>query len=357
MTVALRDLYTFVTTGLALGALSGCATTPAPDWASIAGGNPAPVVTAARQTDAVRTANADAADDPAIWRNPANPAASLIVATDKRAGLNVYDLSGKQRHFVDAGRLNNVDLIETDVAGARAVLVAASDRNDPAQAQVALFRLDPATAALTRIGTVPAGAGEAYGICLAARAGGVDAFVVIKDGTVNQVALDLSGQAPSGRIVRTMKLASQAEGCVVDPQSRRLYVAEEDVGIWRFDASADGGVTPTPIARVDGRTLVPDVEGLALGTEPGGRRLLIASSQGDNAYAVFDLADERYLARFRIGAGTVGATSETDGLDVALGDLGPDFPAGLLVVQDGENAPDAQNFKLVDWRQVMPLLR
>ncbi|NJC34719.1 3-phytase [Sphingomonas jejuensis] len=333
-------------------ALGGCAAAT-PDWATIAAANPAPTVTASRETDAVATANADAADDPAIWRNAADPAASLIVGTDKRAGLHVYGLDGRDRHFVDAGRVNNVDLIETRIGGEPAVLVAASDRNDLAAARIALFRLDTAAARLVPIGTVAAGAGEAYGICLAARGDGVDAFMVVKDGTINQVAIDLSGAAPSGRIVRTMKLASQSEGCVVDPRTRRLYVAEEDVGIWRFDAAPDGATTAVPVARVDGRTLVADVEGLAIAPEGAGAGgWLIASSQGDNAFSVYSLADDRYVGRFRIAAGALGAVSETDGIEVARGGFGPDFPDGVMVAQDGDNAPVAQNFKIVDWRQV-----
>ena len=347
---------------LTLAATTGCATTArsggqAPDWATIAAGNPAPVVTAVRETEAVTTINADAADDPAIWRNPADPSASLIVATDKRAGLNLYDLTGRQRHFVDAGRVNNVDLIETTIGGRQEVLVAASDRNDVSAAKVALFRLDTATARLERIGMVAAGQGEAYGICLSRRGEAVDAFVVLKDGTINQVALDLTGAAPSGRIVRTMKLATQSEGCVVDQRTQRLYVAEEDVGIWRFDARPEGSTAAIPVARVDGRQLVADVEGLALAVQPDGRTLLMASSQGDNAYALFDLANDRFVGRFRIGSGRLGATSETDGIDVALGDFGPDFPEGLVVAQDGDNAPRAQNFKLVDWRAVKVAVR
>jgi 3-phytase len=341
MTAALPYRFSCVT--LAALALAGCTTAP-PTWEAIAARNPAPVVTAARETDAVATANADAADDPAIWRNAADPARSLIVGTDKKAGLNVYDLTGKQRSFVDAGRVNNVDLIDT---GAKGVIVAASDRNDVAAAKIALFRLDTASATLVPLGTVDAGAGEGYGICLTARGDGLDAFVVLKDGTINQVALDLSGARPAGRIVRTMKLATQSEGCVVDSASQRLYVAEEDVGIWRFDARADGPTTAIPVAKVDGRTLVADVEGLALAG-----KWLVASSQGDNAYAIYDLATDAYVGRFRIGAGTMGATSETDGIEVALGDFGPDFPAGVMIAQDGDNAPKAQNFKLVDWRKI-----
>lgn len=307
-------------------------------------------VTAEAETQAVRSAD-DAADDPAIWRNPANPAASLIVGTDKQAGLYVYGLDGRVRDFVDAGRVNNVDLAETPAG----VIVAASDRNDEANAQIALFRLDPATARLTPLGRVPAGAGEAYGLCLWATPNALTAFLVLKDGTIRQVELD--APRASGRIVRTLKLASQSEGCVVDARTARLYVAEEDAGIWRFDARAGGSATPVKLAGVDKARLFDDVEGLAIAAEgPGNGGWLVASSQGDNAYAVWRLADERYMGRFRVAAGTVGSTEETDGITLATGNFGPAWPAGLLVVQDGDNQP-AQNFKLVSWARVKAALR
>jgi 3-phytase len=307
-------------------------------------------VTASGETDAVATANADAADDPSIWRNAADPAASLIVGTDKKFGLNVYGLDGRLRGSVAAGRVNNVDLIEATIAGRPGVLVAASDRNDPLNAKVALFRLDTVNGKLEPLGTVPAGKGEGYGLCLAVRDGTIDAFMVLKDGTINQVALDLH-EVPSGRIVRTMKLATQSEGCVVDPATQRLYVAEEDVGVWRFDARPDGATAPTAVARVDGRTLVADVEGIAIADD-----LLLVSSQGDNAYAAYSLADDSYVGRFRIGAGKFGATSETDGIAAWAGDFGPAYPQGIFIAQDGDNAPAAQNFKIVDWRQVKAAL-
>lgn len=356
MTSSLLRVDSRVTLAGVLAALAGCATAieaPAPSWQAVAARNPAPTVVATRQTDAVATADADAADDPAIWRNPADPAASLIVATDKRAGLNVYDLTGRLRHSVAAGRVNNVDLLATTIRGTSGVLVAASDRNDVAHARIALFRLAPAAAALVPIGSVAAGDGEGYGLCLAARDGTVDAFMVLKDGTIHQIALDLAGAQPSGRIVRTMKLATQSEGCVVDPRTRRLYVAEEDVGIWRFDARPDGSTAPVAVARVDGVRLVADVEGLAIAPLGAAGGYLVASSQGDNAYVLYDLRDDEYAGRFRIAAGALGATSQTDGIEIATGDLGADFPAGVMIVQDGDNLPAAQNFKLVDWRAAL----
>jgi 3-phytase len=81
-------------------------------------------VTAQGETVPVGTAAADAADDPAIWRNPRRPARSLIVATDKKAGLYLYGLDGKPRDFSPDGRLNTVDLIGM---GRRGVIVVAGD--------------------------------------------------------------------------------------------------------------------------------------------------------------------------------------------------------------------------------------
>ena len=91
---------------LSLGIAAACATVP-PIM-----GDPAVTVTARAETPPVGTANEDAADDPAIWRNAADPAASLVVGTDKKGGLYVYDLKGAQKSFLAAPGLNNVDLVE-----------------------------------------------------------------------------------------------------------------------------------------------------------------------------------------------------------------------------------------------------
>jgi 3-phytase len=339
---------TIVLAGLSLlpFALSGCsATDPAPAASPVATAS----VQARGETQAVGTANADAADDPAIWRNPFDPATSLIVGTDKKAGLYVYDLSGRQRSFIDAGRVNNVDLRDMGAAG---IIVAASDRSDKSNAEIALFRLDPATAKLTAIGKVSAGAGEAYGICLYREGDALFAFNVIKDGTIRQVMLNIDG-APSGRIVRTMKLGTQSEGCATDERTHRLYVAEEDVGLWRFDARASGSPDPIRMGAADGKHIVADTEGVTIAAEGAGiGGYLLVSSQGDNAYAVYRLSDDGYVGRFRIAKGSFGATEETDGIDAAVGDFGAGYPGGLFVAQDGHNAPTAQNFKLVAWADV-----
>ncbi len=344
-----------ILSALPLLALAACASAEkeAPIAVRIANASPAVSMTARGETTPVGTANADAADDPAIWRNAADPAQSLIIGTDKKAGLYVYGLDGKTRSFLDAGRVNNVDLRDgVTIAGKPGILVVASDRNDVANAKLALFSLDPATAKLTALGKVDGGKGEAYGVCLYRAPDAVHAFIVLKNGTIHQVALDASGTAASGKTVRTMKLGTQSEGCAVDDRTGILYVAEEDVGLWRFDARANGSTTPTKIAAADGKNIVMDAEGVAIA--PIGERdgYVIVSSQGDNAHAVYRLTDDSYVGRFRIIDGAIGGAEETDGIDLMLGDFGPAYPGGIFVAQDGHNATAAQNFKLVAWDDI-----
>ncbi|MEC9068145.1 MAG: phytase [Pseudomonadota bacterium] len=324
---------------------AGCTTTPIV-------GDPAVEVTATAETEPVGTANADAADDPAIWRNAADPAASLVVATDKKAGLYVYGLDGKARHFLAGGRLNNVDLVELADG---TVLVGASDRTDPALARVALFTLDTASGRLNRVETFDVGPGEGYGFCMGPGRDGADAMLYspVKDGSLHGQALRWNGGRPAVETVFRHKLATQPEGCVVDPRNGTLYVGEETAGIWRFRMDGTPGELVAP---VDNAMLVADVEGLAIAPEGREGGLLVASSQGDNAYAAFRLPGMEPVGRFRIVGGALGGAEETDGIDLVLGDFGPAFPRGLFVAQDGMNGAAAQNFKLVRWDAIREAL-
>ena len=90
--------------------LAGCVSTP-----PVKSPLPTALVTAKLETQPVATME-DAADDPAIWRDAANPAQSLIIGTDKRAGVHVYDLQGRQVGFTPSPRLNNVDLRDVGAA-------------------------------------------------------------------------------------------------------------------------------------------------------------------------------------------------------------------------------------------------
>lgn len=335
---------------LATSALAACATVPTIT------GDPAVTVTARAETPPVGTAREDAADDPAIWRNPANPAASLVVGTDKKGGLYVYDLKGVQKSFLPAPGLNNVDLVELPDGQ---VLAIASDRSNLAIGQLFIARLDTATGTLAFVTRVEVGAGEGYGVC----GGDVEAdgsftvYSAFKSGAVYRTGLQFLAGELADQTELLNSVPTQTEGCIYDNRTGMLYIGEEDVGIWAMFGRYEGGPENRKlVAAIDNKMLVADVEGLAIAPQGKDGGYLIASSQGDNAYAVFRLPDMAPVGRFRIAAGTFGSTEETDGIELDNRDFGPDFPGGLFIAQDGMNAPKAQNFKYARWDEILAAL-
>jgi 3-phytase len=136
-------------------------------------------------------------------------------------------------------------------------------------------------------------------------------------------------------------------------------VGDERRGIWRLGAEPDAGDTRELIAKVDSVDLVADIEGLTLAPEGQDGGFLVASIQGNSSYALFALPEAKLVARFRIVANSqqnVDEVSGTDGIALRLGNFGPDYPAGLFVVQDDENPGAPQNFKYVSWAEIMKTL-
>jgi 3-phytase len=319
-------------------------------------------VTPARETVPTTTWG-DAADDPAIWVNPRDPAKSAIIATDKNLGFYVYDLEGRLLQTVTDGRMNNVDLRDGFMVDGKArVLVAASNRTDKS---VALYFLDPATRRLSRAGDpVPTGFGDPYGLCMFAGETGHYVFVNNgDDGLYRQWRITAEGGRAVAEQVREFPVGSQAEGCAADDETGALYVAEEDGGFFRYSALPDGGSERREIDRVDGPNgLKADIEGVGNWAGTDGKGYLVVSNQGADNYAVYRReGDNAFVGLFHIVAdpdrGMDGA-SETDGLDVVSAPLGPQFPDGLLVVQDGRNLSprERQNYKYVSWRDVAEAL-
>lgn len=288
----------------------------------------------------------DAADDPAIWIHPPAPERSLVIGTDKRSGLVVYDLAGEQVQYLAAGNLNNVDL-RTGVWGQPDLTVAVASARDPNE--VVVLRLDHASGTLSVVGHGEPVVDEPYGICMY-----LDEhrqpWVILngKDGLFVQFELR---QDYSMAEVRRWRTETQPEGCVADDEEGVLYVGEENHGVWRLPADPGQPAELASVAAIEDGILAADIEGLAL-YRSGKATYLVVSSQGDNSYAVYDTASGAHLGSFRVGDHPqIDETSDTDGIAVTSVPL-PGFSDGLLVVQDGDNPGGNQNFKLVSWTDV-----
>ncbi len=317
--------------------------------------DPIQEVSATVETTPIQKAG-DSADDPAIWVNPHDPAQSLVIGTNKKGGLVVYDLSGKELQYLKDGRMNNVDVRSGFRLGTETVaLVTAGNRSNNS---IAIYVIDPTTRRLKSVAARKIQTHTVYGSCMyrSARTGKFYYILTCKDGLVEQYELLDAGKGKvDARLVRRFDIGTVAEGCVADDEPGYLYISEEDVGLWKYGAEPNAGTARTLVDTSDGSGhLVADVEGVTLACGPDGSGYLIASSQGNNTYVMYRRDGQNaYVKTFRIVAGNgIDETSETDGIDVSTANLGPRFPHGVFVAQDGTNDQGNQNFKFVPWQLI-----
>jgi len=329
-------------------------------WQPQALPHPEPIISlaAAVETGPVPSLG-DAADDPAIWVHPRDPAQSRVLGTDKKGGLVVYDLEGRQLQSLTVGRLNNVDVRSGLRLGSMRVDLAVASNRD--HNSLHLFAIDRASGVLRDIGQIATPLSDIYGLCMFQNRQGVTyAIANDKDGTFVQYRLDGQSGQLQGELVRRFKLDRQPGGCVADDRGERLFVGEEDVAVWVVDARAEVPAAPQKVIGVGG-PVYDDIEGLALYHGEGGDYLVI-SSQGNDSYVVLD-AQAPYAVRgaFRIGLNAergIDGASETDGLEVTSANLGGIWSRGMLVVQDGrKRMPEGtQNYKYLPWSAIADAL-
>lgn len=330
--------------------------------------------------------NTPDADDPAIYVHPENPEQSFVITTFKNGGLRVNDLAGEELQSITPEniRYNNVDIaygVEyTNMLGeiSKLDLAVASDR---ANDTIAFFAINPETKQLTKwdegfefpesIFGVDDGEATAYGLATYNSVVDGKTYVFVSQADGNKIAqLEITptfGAADepivNAKVARTFEVPVpvgedesdyQIEGMVVDRETGYLYVGQEKFGIWKYAAEPNVGAgrinssgnpksqplangnSPVLVDTVESGNIAADVEGLTIYYGEDGNGYLLASSQGDNTFAIYDRAGSNsYLGSFAIEG-----VEESDGADITNVPLGDDYPAGLLVVQDGSNTPE-----------------
>ena|GEM_PF-495026 len=310
----------------------------------------------------------DAADDSAIWIHPTNPSLSTIIGTDKAGNLEVYTLSGAILQRIPI-KTNNVDLrYNFPLGGQRVALVTGVDRTAH---KLFAYKVNPATRLLEDVSTLSSISGLLGSSMYVSPITGKYYAFTNRDCILNQYELVDNG---SGRVavnlVRTVTFSNQCnstnfltEGVTADDVHAKVYVSEEMVAIWKFGAEPTDGSTKVmvdkPIAQ--GGHFQPDIEGLTIYYKSNGTGYLIGSSQGNSTFTVYTReGNNSYLGTFNIADGAIDGVSGTDGIDVTNFPLGPNFPYGVFVAQDGRNTDGSaarnQNFKLVPFQSIAAAL-
>ncbi|KAL2073823.1 hypothetical protein VTL71DRAFT_11149 [Oculimacula yallundae] len=303
-------------------------------------------------------ANGGDGDDPAIWISPISPEQSRVVTTTKSeegAGLGVFDLSGKLLQTLPAGEPNNVDMIYNFTLGSGRVvdLAFAACREDNT---LCLFEMSSDGV----LSNIPGGIQpvipdyDVYGSCsyLSPITGTQYLFVNSKTSIYLQYALS---SLPNGTLTTTLIRSfptgsgGQVEGCVTDASNSFLFVGEEPIGLWRYDAEPTTSLPPGyKVASVSTYPdhkpgdLYADVEGVTL--IPGrtsSEGYILVSCQGVSGYNVYQRAPPHvFVETFTITdskEGGVDHVTNTDGIAAVGNRLNDLFPRGLVVVHDDAN--------------------
>jgi 3-phytase len=342
-------------------ALAGCRREEAPPVAD---------VRPALATEAVT----DDPDDPAIWYYPADPARSLIVATNKvaapRGALVVYGLDGKVRQTIDGlDRPNNVDIEYGLTLGGRQVDVAvATERH---RSRLRLYRIDAEAGRLEELppaGGIPVFEGEQgdfaapMGIGLYRRPQDGAIFAIVgrksgpREGYLWQYRLEDDGSG-AVRAVRVRAFGrfsgrGEIEAIAVDDELGYVYYADEGDGIHKWHADPDHPEASRELAQFGREGFRGDREGIGIYAREGGAGYVIATDQveGNSRYLIFrregrpgDPHDHSELVKV-----VRGGADATDGIEVTSAALGPRFPYGLLVAMNSSG----KNFLVFAWEEI-----
>ena len=195
------------------------------------------------------THSGDAADEPTVWVNQANPGQSLILGNDKKGAFESYDLNGDLVQRITDGTpfWGNSDVRPNVTIGRPP---RRPDRRRARHGVQGVYTVDAATRQLQQVneGSV-IGTGNPEGLCMYDSPGGTVYVTTLKrEGAIlRQFRLsddDGNGQVTATQL-RQFHVGGIAEGCVIDDANGAMYVSVEQVALWRYGAQPNSGQTRT----------------------------------------------------------------------------------------------------------------
>lgn len=300
-------------------------------------------------------------DDPAIWINPQDSSASLVIGTDKETGggLYAFGLDGKLvRRITGLQRPNNVDIAYGfSIAGKQIDIAVFTEREAHKIRVVQLPSLE-----FIDNGGIPVFEGETgdgfqdgMGIALYKDASGSQyAIVGRKNGKSGeylwqyQLSADSSGTVKA-QLVRKFGSYSgkkEIEAIAVDTTLGYVYYCDEQVGVRKYFADPSKGNAELAVF---GRTdFLEDNEGISIYQQTDSTGYILISNQQDNSFNVYRREGDstgphlhKLLAKIPL------STIESDGSEITSVPL-PGFPKGIFVAMS-----NGKVFQYYRWEQLL----
>lgn len=292
-------------------------------------------------------------DDPAIWVNPADPAQSLIIGTDKNSegALYVFDLQGKiVKDKVVRGlkRPNNVDLAYGLMLGGKPTdIVITTERMTHKLRIFSLPDMKPVDN-----GGIDAFVGETgfeycdlMGISIyTSKAGKMYAVAGRKNGPKDGSYLwqylledDGTGNVKATLVRKFGKYSGkkEIEAIAVDNELGYIYYSDEQVGVRQYYADPEKGDKELAIFGTSG--FEADHEGISIYKLTDKTGYILVSDQGANRFQIFSREgtkanpfEHKLLKIANVAA------QQSDGSDVVATPLNDTFKHGIFVVMSND---------------------
>ncbi|MET0637395.1 MAG: phytase [Chitinophagaceae bacterium] len=296
-------------------------------------------------------------DDPAIWINKADPAASLVIGTDKETGggLYAYDLKGKiVRKVVGLQRPNNVDIAYGFKLGDRLVdLAICTERGTSSLRFYSLPDLLEVDG-----GGLPVFQDETerqpMGIAVYQPPGTsiVQLIVGRKSGPTSSYLWQYQLGEENGKLfmkpIRRFGQYSgkkEIESIAVDNELGYVYYSDEQFGIRKYYADPSKG--DEELALFGQGHFREDNEGISIYKTAEGKGYILVSDQSANTFNVYRREGEagNPNQHDRLAAVPV-STHQSDGSEVTNVAL-PGYPQGLFVAMS-----DDRTFQYYNWQDI-----
>jgi 3-phytase len=302
-------------------------------------------------------------DDPAIWINPADPAKSLIIGTDKGGdagdgGLFVFNLQGQRVDSVrPLRRPNNVDVAYRLRLGDRTYDIAVC--TERLANSIRVFSLPDLTpldnGGIPVFESEPDSLRDPMGVALYTNPADGQIYAIVgrksgpKDGTYLWQYLLAGGS--DGKVTGTLKRKfgfysgkKEIESIAVDNELGIVYHSDEMYGVHKSYAHPDSSNVELALFGTTGFT--SDVEGISIYKTASTTGYVLVSDQQANLFRVFPREGQGSEHQHPEIAVVALSTVESDGSDVTSVSL-PGFEKGLFVAMT-----DDGTFQFYDWRDL-----